>query len=77
MFTIKSNLDIIKNKYDFNNCVFSISDSRPSKSLIDCNLYKEYSKINTNLDILNEFSYINNQQKKNRTFSYTRNNKYF
>lgn len=64
MFTIKNCENNNNNNYDFNNSVFSTSISRPSKSLIDCNLYKEYSKINTNLDILNEFSYINNQSKK-------------
>lgn len=61
MFTIKNQNE---NEYDFNNCVFSTSISRPSKSLINCELYKIYSKININLDILNEFSYLNNQSKK-------------
>lgn len=61
MFTIKNTT---KNNYDFNNCVFSVSNSRPSKSLIDCNLYKEYYKIDLNLEALNEFSYINNQTKQ-------------
>lgn len=62
MFTIKIQKN--NNNYNFNNTVFSASISRPSKSLIDCDLYKEYMKININLDILNEFSYINNQSKK-------------
>lgn len=62
MFTIKTNEN--NNNFDFNNSVFSVSTSRPSKSLIDCNLYKQYLKINTNLDISNEFSYMNNQSKK-------------
>ena len=57
-----------KTNFDYNNCVFSTSLSRPSKSLINCELYKEYSKINTNLEILNEFSYINNQSKKKEYF---------
>lgn len=63
MFSIKKENCYIEN-FDFNNCIFSTSASRPSRSLIDCNLYKEYSKINFNLDILNEFSYINSQNKK-------------
>ena len=45
------------NNFDYNNCVFSVGISRPSKSLINCELYKEFSKINTNLEILNEFSF--------------------
>ena len=56
------------NNLDYNNCVFSSSISRPSKSLIDCDLYKNFSKINTNIDILNEFSYINTQSKKKEYF---------
>jgi hypothetical protein len=63
MFTIKCDTSN-NNNYDFNNCIFSTNISRPSKSLIDCDLYKEYSKINTNLHILDEFSYINSQSKK-------------
>lgn len=66
MFTLK--FDDHKNTYEINNCVFSSSISRPSKSLIDCDLYKEYSKININLDILDEFSYINNQSKNKEYF---------
>jgi hypothetical protein len=65
MFTIKnSNENNNENSYDHNNCVFSTNLSRPSKSLINCDLYKEYSKIYNHLDILNEFSYLNNQSKK-------------
>lgn len=63
MFSIKKENSYINN-FDFNNCIFSSGPSRPSKSLINCNLYKEYNKINFNLDILNEFSYINSQNKK-------------
>ena len=65
MFTIKINDNLITrdNSYNINNCVFSTNESRPSKSLIDCNKYKEYSKLNLNIDILNEFSYINSQTK--------------
>tara|TARA_B100001093_G_scaffold299728_1_gene285812 strand:+ start:1849 stop:2721 length:873 start_codon:yes stop_codon:yes gene_type:complete len=61
MFSLKhSNL----NRYtdlnlNYENCIYSVSNSRPSKSLIDCNLYKEFTKINFNLNILDEFSYCN------------------
>jgi len=64
MFTIKNYNNNNNNNFDYNNCVFSVGISRPSKSLINCELYKEFSKINTNLEILNEFSYLNNQSKK-------------
>ncbi len=68
MFTIKINDNLITNNNSYNilstdNCIFSTNESRPSKSLIDCNKYKEYSKLNLNIDILNEFSYINSQTK--------------
>ena len=44
MFTIKNyNEDFNYNNLDYNNCVFSVSMSRPSKSLINCELYKEFS----------------------------------
>ena len=72
MFTIKNfneeNSNSNNNNFDYNNSVFSVGLSRPSKSLINCELYKEFSKINTNLEILNEFSYINNQSKKKEYF---------
>lgn len=68
MFSIKINDNLItrdnlNNSYNINNCIFSTNESRPSKSLIDCNKYKDYSKLNLNIDILNEFSYINSQTK--------------
>jgi len=66
MFTIKHENN--NNNYDYNNSVFSNTVSRPSKSLINCDLYKEFSKIYTNLEILNEFSCINNQSKKKEYF---------
>ena len=66
MFTIK--IYSSDNNLDYNNCIFSSSNSRPSKSLIDCELYKNFSKINTNIDILNEFSHINTQSKKKEYF---------
>jgi hypothetical protein len=66
MFTIKHENN--NNNYDYNNSVFSNAVSRPSKSLINCDLYKEFSKIYTNLEILNEFSCINNQSKKKEYF---------
>ena len=47
MFSIKKENSYINN-FDFNNCIFSSGPSRPSKSLINCNLYKEYNKINFN-----------------------------
>ena len=56
------------NNFDYNNSVYSVGISRPSKSLINCELYKEFSKINTNLEILNEFSYLNNQSKQKEYF---------
>ena len=64
MFTIKNN----NNNFDYDNYVFSVGISRPSKSLINCELYKQFSKINYNLEILNEFSYLNNQTKKRDYF---------
>ena len=58
MFSLKNNKD--KDFFlDYENCIFSLSNSRPSKTLLDCNLFKQYSKINLNLDILDEFSYVN------------------
>ena len=64
MFTI-NNKDIKKKDKEFlnNNYIFTSQVSRPSKSLIDCDLYKKYSKINLNLEILNEFSSITTQSK--------------
>ena len=60
MFTIKNNTtENEKDHCNLNNYVFSQGISRPSKSLIDCELYKKYCKINFNLDIYNEYSYIN------------------
>lgn len=44
------------NRYDYNNCIYSSGVSRPSKSLINCELYKIYSKLN--LEIIDEFSSI-------------------
>ena len=70
MFSIKNNLinaDEVS-KYEYNNCIFSNSVSRPSKSIIDCELYKNYSKINLNIDILNEFSYLNTLSQKKEYF---------
>ena len=59
MFTIKFNtIDL-----DYNNCIYSNKQSRPSKSIIDCNLYKEFIKLNLSLDILNEYSYLKLQNK--------------
>lgn len=60
MFSIKHIEINEKRKYDVNNCIFSTSLSRPSKSVINCDLYKNYSKLN--LDIFNEFSSINNKK---------------
>ena len=60
MFSIKQ-IDLNKqNTYDYNNCIYSSGISRPSKSIIECESYKNYS--NLNLDIFNEFSSI--QKKK-------------
>lgn len=57
MFSLKhSNLNL---SLDNENCIYSMTNSRPSKTLIDCNLFKQYSKINLNLCILDEFSYNN------------------
>ena len=66
MFSIKNEINKIneRNNYDYNNCIFSNSISRPSKSIIDCDLYKNYSKINLNIDILDEFSYLNTLSQK-------------
>lgn len=62
MFSIKTNNNLI-NEFDTDNCIFSTNESRPSKSLIDCIKYKEFSKLNLHIDILNEFSFINSQSK--------------
>ena len=62
MFSIKTNNNLI-NEFDTDNCIFSTNKSRPSKSLIDCIKYKEFSKLNLHIDILNEFSFINSQSK--------------
>jgi hypothetical protein len=62
MFSIKINDNLIT-EYNIDNCIFSTNESRPSKSLIDCQKYKQYSKLNFNIDILNEFSYLNSQSK--------------
>jgi len=60
MFSIKQN-DLNKlNNYDYNNCIYSSKVSRPSKSIIDCESYKNYS--NLNLDIFNEFSSISKKK---------------
>ena len=66
MFKIKNDIDnqisysSSRNIINTDNCVFTSTSSRPSKSLIDCDLYKEHIKINKNYD---EFSYIKNQNK--------------
>lgn len=49
------------NNYDFNNIIYSKSISRPSKSLLDVDKYKNYQKIDINNSLLNEFDItINN-----------------
>jgi hypothetical protein len=59
MFSIHNDsLDNINNNY-----IFSTQVSRPSKSLIDCDLYKKFSKINLNLEILNEFKFTKSKSK--------------
>lgn len=65
MFSINNkDLKTIQNKeFLNNNYIFSSQVSRPSKSLINCEAYKKYSKINLNLEILDEFSFINSQTK--------------
>ena len=66
MFTIKSNSNSNNDStitLDYNNCIYSNKESRPSKSIIDCNLYKEFIQINLSLDILNEYSYLKLQNK--------------
>ena len=62
MFSINK-VDNLINEYSVDNCIFLINQSRPSKSLIDCEKFKDYSKLNFNIDILNEFSYIKSQSK--------------
>ena len=59
MFTIKLDSNY---KFDYNNFIFSTSFSRPSKSLIDCNLYKQFYKINLDLNV---FNIINTQNIEN------------
>jgi len=51
------------NKLDHNNCIFSRSQSRPSKSLIDPELYKQFIKLDLTLDIINEYSYLKKNSK--------------
>lgn len=60
MFCIKHTEFYNKVIFDVNNCIFSAGVSRPSKSIINCELYKNYSRLN--LDIFNEFSSINNKK---------------
>lgn len=64
MFTINNVNYNTYCKYEFENCIFSKNLSRPSKSLIDCELYKEYSKINLESDFFNDFFNLNNKTKK-------------
>lgn len=66
MFSLKHN-DNIQNNFNSNNIIYSTNESRPSKSLINCENYKKFSKINLNISILDEFSYLNsiNKSKKN------------
>lgn len=70
MFSINNkDLKTIQNKEFLNhNYIFSAQISRPSKSLIDCELYKKYSKINLNVEILDEFSFINSQSKSKESY---------
>ena len=42
MLKIKNNLEI---NYKYENIIFNKTESRPSKSVIDCNLYREFIKI--------------------------------
>ena len=66
MFSIKNDKNLNKSEsLDFNNCIYSNSISRPSKSLIDCEQYKVFTKLDLKSDIINEFSYIT-QQSKNK-----------
>lgn len=60
MFSIKQTELGNQTLFDVNNCIFSTGLSRPSKSVINCDLYKNYSRLN--LDIFNEFSSINNKR---------------
>lgn len=55
MFTLRIHKND-ENNYDCNYCVYSTNESRPSKSLINCNLYKEYNKFDLNLELFNEFT---------------------
>lgn len=48
---------------DIDNCIFSTNESRPSKSLIDCDKFKEFNKLDLKLEILDEYSYIKFQTK--------------
>lgn len=75
MFTIKNSncsdgcdASNESNDFDYNNCVFSVGISRPSKSLINCELYKEFTAISNNIEILNEYSYMSSQSKKKEYF---------
>lgn len=42
MLKIKNNLEL---NYKYENIIFNKTESRPSKSVIDCNLYREFIKI--------------------------------
>lgn len=57
MFSIKQEQLNNLEKYDHKNCVYTAGISRPSKSVINCDLYRNYFKLN--LDIIDEFSSIN------------------
>lgn len=53
---------------NINNIIYSLNTSRPSKSLLDCNLYQDYSKIDKKLNIINEYSYLNIQNIQNTKY---------
>jgi len=64
MFSISNTLTSL----NYDDCTYLNTTSRPSKTIIDCDKYKLYSKIDKNIDIIYEFSYINHQNKPKEFF---------
>lgn len=63
MFSLTKHDHVQDYEFDIAKIVYTKNESRPSKSLIDCQKYNEYIKIDKNLDISNEFSYLSNLNK--------------
>jgi len=56
-------LVINNNNVSLKNVIYTTAESRPSKTLLNCDIYKIYNVINKNLNIINELSNIDVQTK--------------